>query len=315
MTGKDLLAITDLDAEDIYRLIRDAVELKEEGWLNMLRGRTLAIMFEKPSLRTRLSFELAMRQLGGEAIYLSPAEVGLGKRESVADVARVISRYASAIAARTFAHGTLEELAEHSSIPVINSLSDREHPCQALADLLTIYEKKGFDRVTLAYVGDGNNVINSLLLAAALVGLNVRIATPDGYQVADEIMKTTREYAQESGSEITLTTDPKAAVVDADVVYTDVWISMGEENIAAEKSRAFIGYTVDEDLLALARDDAILMHPLPAHRGQEITDGALDGPQSVVFDQGREPAAHSEGRAGDPAGRTGNDAARISIGR
>lgn len=285
MTGKDLLSISDLDTEYVYRLIRDAVELKEEGWLNMLRGRTLAIMFEKPSLRTRLSFELAMRQLGGEAIYLSPAEVGLGKREAVADVARVISRYASAIAARTFAHSTLEELAACSSIPVINALSDREHPCQALADLLTIYERKGFDGVTLAYVGDGNNVINSLLLAAALVGLSVRIAAPKGYQVNDEIMKTARRYAQESGSEITLTADPKAAVVEADVVYTDVWISMGEEAIAAEKSQAFIGYVVDEELLALARDDAILMHPLPAHRGQEVTDGVLDGPQSVVFDQ------------------------------
>jgi len=285
VTGKDLLSISDLDTEYVYRLIRDAVELKEEGWLNMLRGRTLAIMFEKPSLRTRLSFELAMRQLGGEAIYLSPAEVGLGKREAVADVARVISRYASAIAARTFAHSTLEELAACSSIPVINALSDREHPCQALADLLTIYERKGFDGVTLAYVGDGNNVINSLLLAAALVGLSVRIAAPKGYQVNDEIMKTARRYAQESGSEITLTADPKAAVVEADVVYTDVWISMGEEAIAAEKSQAFIGYVVDEELLALARDDAILMHPLPAHRGQEVTDGVLDGPQSVVFDQ------------------------------
>ncbi|MDP2931859.1 MAG: ornithine carbamoyltransferase, partial [Chloroflexota bacterium] len=183
---KDLLSIADLSGEDIRLLISCAVDLKTEGWVNMLDEKTLAIMFEKPSLRTRVSFELAMRQLGGETIYLSPAEVGLGKRESVADVARVLSRYVDAIAARTFSHTALEELAKHSSIPVINALSDMEHPCQALADLLTIYEKRGeLEGVSLAFIGDGNNVANSLLLAASLTGMNFRIASPAGYQVAE----------------------------------------------------------------------------------------------------------------------------------
>jgi len=184
MQGKNLLSISDLGSEDIHLLIREAVSLKTGGWLSLLSGKTLAIMFEKPSLRTRVSFELAMRQLGGETIYLSPAEVGLGKREPVADVARVLSRYVSAITARTFSHQTLEVLADYADIPVINALSDREHPCQALADLLTIYEKKGgLEGLTVAYIGDGNNVAYSLMLAAALVGVNFRIASPAGYRV------------------------------------------------------------------------------------------------------------------------------------
>ena len=286
MLGKDLLSVSDLGSEDIHVLIRDGVDLKKEGWLSILSNKSLAIMFEKPSLRTRVSFEMAMRQLGGAAIYLSPAEVGLGKRESVPDVARVLSRYVNAITARTFAHETLEVLAAHADVPVINALSDLEHPCQALTDLLTIYEKKnGFEGLTLAYVGDGNNVIHSLMLAASLVGINVSIASPDGYRVQDRILGLAQGYAQASNAEIVCTDEPQAAVSGADIVYTDVWTSMGQEAEYAERCRVFDAYRVDGRLMSLARDDAIFMHPLPAHRGDEVADSVIDSPQSAVFDQ------------------------------
>ena len=227
-----------------------------------------------------------MRQLGGETIYLSPAEVGLGERESVEDVARVLGRYADAIAARTFSHKTLEILASYSGVPVINALSDLEHPCQALADLLTIYEKKKeLSGLTLAFIGDSNNVANSLLLAASLTGMNFRIASPAGYAVQERILKLAQEYATDSGAEILCTEEPKLAVNGADVVYTDVWTSMGQEAEAKERRRVFSKYQVDSELLNLAKEDAILMHPLPAHRGEEITEDILDSPQSVVFDQ------------------------------
>jgi ornithine carbamoyltransferase len=283
---KDLLSIADLGVEDIRLLLSDAIDMKAQGWVSSLSGKTLAIMFEKPSLRTRVSFEMAMRQLGGEAVYLSPAEVGLGQRESVADVARVLSRYVDAIAARTFAHQTLEALAAYASVPVINALSDREHPCQALADLLTVCEKKGdLSGLTLAFIGDGNNVARSLMLAASLSGMSFRIATPPGYAIEDEIVNLARSQALGTGAEIFCTEDPRQAVTDADVVYTDVWTSMGQEAEAESRRRAFTGYQVDGELLSLAREDAILMHPLPAHRGEEITDEVIDGPHSVVFDQ------------------------------
>ena len=286
MKGKDLLSISDLIREDIRLLISDAVDMKATGWLSSLSGKTLALLFEKPSLRTRVSFEVAMRQLGGQTIYLSPAEVGLGKRESVSDVARVLSRYVDAIVARTFSHQALETLAGYSSVPVINALSDLEHPCQALADLFTIYEKKGeLDGLTLAFVGDGNNVAHSLLLAASLVGMNFRIASPSGYRVQDEILHLAQEYAVDSGAEIFCTEEPQLAVSGADVVYTDVWTSMGQEAEAQERRRIFANYQVNSELLSLAREDAILMHPLPAHHGEEVVEGILDSPKSVVFDQ------------------------------
>jgi len=286
LEGKDLLSISDLSSEDIRLLISSAVDMKAEGWLSLLNRKTLALVFEKPSLRTRVSFKLAMRQLGGEAIYLSPAEVGMGKRESVPDIARVLSRYADCIAARTFSHQTLETLASYSRVPVINALSDLEHPCQALADLLTIYEKKGeLKGLTLAYVGDGNNVAHSLLLAASVVGINCRIASPTGYTVQDGILRLAQDYASESGAEILCCQEPRLAVSAADVVYTDVWTSMGQETEAEPRRQAFAGYQVNEELLALAKENAILMHPLPAHYGEEVADGILDSPQSVVFDQ------------------------------
>ena len=227
-----------------------------------------------------------MRQLGGESLYLSPAEVGLGERESVPDVARVLSRYVDVIVARTFSHQTLELLAGSANVPVINALSDLEHPCQALADLLTIYEKKGeLEGLTLAFVGDGNNVSNSLLLAASLDGMNFRIASPSGYMIDKKILSLAQGYALGSGAEICCTEEPGVAVGGADVVYTDVWTSMGQEAEAGQRRQTFARYQVSGELLSLAKEDAILMHPLPAHRGEEVDEDILDSPQSVVFDQ------------------------------
>ncbi|MBA7572119.1 Ornithine carbamoyltransferase [subsurface metagenome] len=283
---KDLLSVSDLTSQDIDLLLSDAVDMKTRGWLSVLSGKALAIMFEKPSLRTRVSFEIAMQQLGGRTVYLSPAEVGLGKRESVPDVARVLSRYVDAIVARTFSHQTIAVLAEYAAVPVINALSDLEHPCQALADFLTIYEKKGeLSGLTLAYVGDGNNVAHSLLLAASLMGMNFRIASPAGYTVQERILGLARGYAAGSGADIFCTEEPRLAVNGADVVYTDVWTSMGQEAESEERRRIFAGYQVNDELLSLAREDAIVMHPLPAHRGEEVSDSIIDSPRSVVFDQ------------------------------
>ena len=286
MKGKDFLSISDLTSEDIQRLISNAVAMKDEGWNSRLSEKILALLFEKPSLRHRASFEVAIRQLGGECIYLSPAEVGLGQRESIADVARVLSGYVDCIAARTFSHKTLETLARYSRVPVINSLSDLEHPCQALADLLTIYEKKEeFEGLTLAYIGDGNNVATSLILATTLCGINFRMASPAAYALKGTMLDLARDYAAESGCAVFCTEDPREAVTGADVVYTDVWTSMGQESEAEKRRQAFAGYQVNTELLSLAREDAIFMHDLPAHRGEEVTDDVMDGPQSVVFEQ------------------------------
>jgi ornithine carbamoyltransferase len=244
------------------------------------------LLFEKPSLRTRVSFEVGMRQLGGHSLYLSPEEVGLGKRESVPDAAQVLSRLADAIVARTFSHETLEILSRYSRVPVINALSDLEHPCQALADLLTIYEKKErLEGINLAYVGDGNNIARSLMLASALTGMNFRIASPSGYQVREEILNMSREYAVETGSEIICMEDPRQAVENADIVYTDVWTSMGQEDEAEIRRKIFSNYQVNDGLLSLAKQDALLMHDLPAHHGEEVAENILYSPQSVVFDQ------------------------------
>jgi ornithine carbamoyltransferase len=286
LKGKDFLSMADLSTEDIRQLISNAVLMKAEGWSSKLSGKSLALLFEKPSLRHRVSFEIAMRQLGGECIYLSPTEVGLGKRESIGDVARVLSGYVDCIAARTFSHGTLESLARYSRVPVINSLSDQEHPCQALADLMTIYEKKeGIEDLTLAYIGDGNNVANSLALGAALCGINFRMASPAGYALKENILNLARDYAAANGSTILLTQDPRQAVAGADIVYTDVWTSMGQESEAERRRQAFAGYQVNATLMSLAKEDAVFMHDLPAHRGEEVTDDVIDGPQSIVFEQ------------------------------
>jgi ornithine carbamoyltransferase len=283
---KGLLSVTDLSAADIWQLINSALEMKRGNKKASLQGKALALLFEKPSLRTRVSFEMAIWQLGGYALYLSPSEVGLGKREEIADVARTLSRYVQGIVARTFSHQTVELLAQYATVPVINGLSDQEHPCQALGDLLTIYEKKGrLQNLNLAFIGDGNNVAHSLLLAASLMGINFSIACPSGYQLQDEVLKQAQSFATRSGTRILCLTEPCLAVEDADIVYTDVWVSMGQENEAETRRVALANYQVNAELLSLAKRDALFMHPLPAHHGEEIANGLLDHPQSVVFDQ------------------------------
>ena len=283
---KDLLSIADLNRNEVEDLMDKARHMKHKGPTPVLAGKTLALLFEKPSLRTRVSFEMAMHQLGGYSIYLSPQEVGVGKREGVADVARVLSRYVDVIAARTFSQETLRILARHSSVPVINALSDLEHPCQALSDLVTICEKKGkLPGLTLAFIGDGNNVANSLFLSACLVGMNFHFASPKGYELKKGVLSKGRKFAALSGSRIEITNDPYRAAKGADVIYADVWVSMGQEEEAKKRLRAFSGYQVDDKLLNLAKKDVLFMHPLPAHHGQELSAGLLDDPRSVVFDQ------------------------------
>ena len=286
MKSKSLVSVADLSTDDILGLIDDAVKMKSKETAPAFDGKVLALLFEKPSLRTKVSFDLAMYQLGGHTIYMGEKEVGIGDREPIYDVAKVLSRYVHVIAARTYAHETVREFARYSDIPVINALSDLEHPCQALSDLLTIHEKKGqLDGVTLAYSGDGNNVANSLLLAASLVGMNIRIASPKGYAVNPEIEYEARVFAGTNGSQVLVTDDPEAAVDGADVVYTDVWTSMGQESEARERIAVFAPYQVNRRLLSFASSDAIIMHDLPAHHGQEVAAGILYSDSSVVFDQ------------------------------
>jgi len=285
------LSLADLTADEIRGLLEQAILLKEEwkqgGNPPLLAGKALGMLFQKPSLRTRVSFEMAMVHLGGHALYLSPFEIQLGKRESVPDVARVLSRYVDVIMARVFGHSDVVTLAEYSRVPVINGLSDYNHPCQGLADFLTIVEKKGKDLQgrKLAFIGDGNNVATSLLFGATRLGMDFAIAGPPGYELPARVWELGQQFAAESGSHILATHDPAEAVADADVIYTDVWASMGQEDEAEERARIFIPYQVNETLVAQARPDVIVMHCLPAHRGQEITDEVTDGPHSVLWDQ------------------------------
>ena len=286
MKGKDLLSVTDLSSEEIHVLIGDALDMKHDTWHSLLDRKILALVFEKPSLRTRVSFEVAMKQLGGHTLYLSPAEIGLGKREPPRDVASVLCRYVDVIAARTFSHKMVEELAKYSEVPVINALDDLEHPCQALADLLTIYEKKGdLKGLKVAYIGVGNNVANSLMLACTLMGINFKISSPEGYTVAEDILNTAKEYALGNSAELFCTRQPLEAATGADVIYTDVWTSMGQEAETEKRLQAFAGYQITREVLDQAKEDAIFMHPLPAHHGQEVTEEILYSPSSVVFDQ------------------------------
>lgn len=267
-----------------------AVDLKK-AWRSggnepLLKGKVLGLVFQKPSLRTRVSFEVAMQHLGGSALSLLPDEIGLGKRESIADVARVLSGYVQVIMARVFAHADVVELARYSRVPVINGLSDAQHPCQALADILTIYER--FDRlqgVRVAFVGDGNNVAASLLQAAAHVGMHFSIATPPGYELDEAVLAAVDDIARANGTTIATFHEPAAAIASADVIYTDTWVSMGQEGDTERRLRDFAGYQINTELLRHAPDHAIVMHCLPAHRGQEITDEVADGAQSAIFDQ------------------------------
>jgi ornithine carbamoyltransferase len=285
--GRDLLSIAELSADEVELILRTALSLKRDGGgRDLLAGKTLALIFEKPSLRTRVSFDVAMQQLGGQAIYLSQNEVGLGQREPVADVARVLSRYVNVIAARTYEHNTLLQLARFADVPVVNALSDEEHPCQALADLLTVLERFGTLRgVRVAFVGDGFNVATSLAAGAALTGVSFAIASPEGYALPEGLLRTLRETASSQGAQIDVFDDPGKAISGADVVYTDVWASMGQEDTYAQRKEAFAGFTITADLMSLAKPGAIFMHDLPAHRGDEVTDDVIEGKQSVVFDQ------------------------------
>jgi ornithine carbamoyltransferase len=290
LRGRDLLSIDDLSSEDLRTVLDQAVELKRRAKSGdrppLLAGKVLAMLFEKPSLRTRVSFEVGMVELGGHAIYLSPQDVQMGTRESVPDVAKNLDRWVQGIMARTFAHRTVQLLAEHARIPVINGLSDLEHPCQTLADLLTIREHFGhLDGLRLGWVGDGNNVCHSLLLGAAKVGMHMVIATPPRFALDPAAVARAREIAAGSGSHVEVTTDPDLAAQKADVIYTDTWVSMGQEAERAAKVQAFTRFQVNRALMAHASPGAVVMHCLPAHRGEEITDEVLDGPQSIVFDQ------------------------------
>jgi len=289
--ARSFLTVTDIGREGFLSLLSEAEALKRRSRLTMrrdapLEGRLLGLLFQKPSTRTRVSFEVAVERLGGRALYLGWSDLQLGRGETVADTARVLSRYLDAIAARVFAHSTLEELARFASIPVINALSDSFHPCQALADMLTIKTHKGgLDGVRLAWVGDGNNVCHSLMLSAGLLGLRMRIATPEGYEPDKAVVERARMLCADYGGEVTLTTDPKEAVADADVVYTDVWVSMGQEKETQKRREVFAPYQVNAALMELADKDAIFMHCLPAHRGEEVTDEVIDGRWSVVWEQ------------------------------
>ena len=285
------LSAADLSRRDAEALLQRAQALKAE-WnsgghsARPLQGKTLALVFEKPSLRTRVAFEAGMTQLGGHGSYLSANDIDMGGRESVPDVARNLSRWVQAIAARVFKHSTIEDLARHATVPVINALSDREHPCQALADMLTLLERFGrLQGLRLAYVGDGNNVCHSLMLLGATLGVNVGVACPPDYRPDPEIVALAEERAAESDATITISAAPGEVVEGADAVYTDVWASMGQEHEAARRRPVFLPYQVNAALIALARADALVMHCLPAHRGEEISAEVIDGPHSVVFDQ------------------------------
>ena len=286
MRGRDLISIADLSAEELELVLSVAGRLKRDGCPPALAGQTLALLFEKPSLRTRVSFDVAMQQLGGHTVYLSQSEVGLGQREPVADVARVLSRYVHGIVARTYAHRTLLDLAEHATVPVVNALSDLQHPCQALADLLTIRERKGAVRdVRIAFIGDGNNVAASLAQASAIAGAHFVMASPPGYRLSEDELLQVEDFARASGGSFRTADSPRDAVAGADVVYTDVWTSMSQEDSYEQRQRAFAAYCITPELMALARPDAIFMHDLPAHRGEETVEEVIEGPQSVVFDQ------------------------------
>ena len=286
MIKRDVLSVADFAPGEVEQLVKKTIKSKKDAWPQVLAGKNIALLFEKPSLRTRMSFELAVHHLGGYAIYMSPDEIGLGKRESVPDVAHVLSRYVQGVVARTFLHHTLETMAEYASIPVINALSDYEHPCQAMADLVTIYERKGkFKGLNLAFIGDGNNVANSLLIGCAMVGINFLIATPQEYSLKDNVLRIANKYAEQTDSHIMLLEEPAMAAKDADVIYTDVWTSMGQEEEYEQRRIAFAEYQVNEKLLSYAKKDAIVMHPLPAHHGEEVAVGIIDKYRSVIFDQ------------------------------
>jgi ornithine carbamoyltransferase len=282
---RHLLASADLTPGEIDRLLNLALSLKGRPE-RLLEGRQLALLFEKPSLRTRMSFEVAMRHLGADTIYLAPQEVGLGEREAIQDVSRVLARYVDIVAVRTFGQEIIDEFASYSPIPVVNALTNEEHPCQALADLVTLKEIYGeLKGRSIAFIGDGNNVACSLIVTAASLGMDVRMASPQGYRPAEEVLTETSLRAQDSGGSFSMVTDPAEAVAGVDALYTDVWTSMGQEREAERRRIDFDGYQLNRALVELAAPDAVVMHDLPAHRGDEITEEVIESDQSIVFDQ------------------------------
>ncbi len=287
---KDFISIADFSPGELQSLLDLAINLKKEWFAGgnppLLKGKVLAMIFQKPSLRTRVSFDMAMRHVGGDALYISPNEIGLGQRESVADVARVLSGYVQGIMARVFEHAHVLELAKWASVPVINGLSDYDHPCQGMADALTIIEKFGaLKGLNFAYVGDGNNVAVSMMQLCSKLGANFAIASPEGYDLKPSAVVEANRFAAASGSTICELRDPHEAVKKADVIYTDTWTSMGQEAETEKRKKVFPPYQVNEELVSEANPDVIVMHCLPAHRGQEITDEVADGPHSVIFQQ------------------------------
>jgi ornithine carbamoyltransferase len=287
---KDYLAVADYSAEELQSILDTAIELKTEWKKNgnppLFKDKVLAMIFQKPSLRTRVSFDMAMRHLGGDALYLSPAEIGLGKRESIADIARVLSGYVDIVMARVFDHQHILELSKWAEIPVVNGLSDYNHPCQAAADALTIQENFGsLKGIKVTYIGDGNNVAVSLMHFCAKLGADFTIGHPEGYGINPEAVALGEKFAAESGSSIKQLNDPQAAVSGSQVIYTDTWVSMGQDEEAAKRKEVFPPFQVNQSLLEQAEKDAIVLHCLPAHRGEEITDEVADGPNSRLFPQ------------------------------
>lgn len=282
---KDLISVTDLSIEEIYRIFKLTASLKKRN-KKYLKDKTLGMIFEKPSTRTRVSFEVGIYQLGGMGLYLSRNDLQIGRGESIKDTALTLSRYLDGIMIRAFSHQMVVELARYATIPVINGLTDLLHPCQALADFFTIFEyKKRFKGLKLGYIGDGNNVAHSLVLTSAKLGVNITLSSPEGYFINDRIKETAIDIAKNTGSQIILSTEPSEAAKDADVLYTDVWVSMGQESEKEKKNVIFRNYQINNEILKLAKSDVIVMHCLPAHRGEEITDEVMDGTHSVVFEQ------------------------------
>ncbi|NLA30331.1 MAG: ornithine carbamoyltransferase [Methanomicrobiales archaeon] len=283
---KDFLSITDIDEHELKNIVADAIRLKRlksAGTAHeLLRGKSLAMIFEKASTRTRVSFEVGMTDLGGHALFLNPQDMQLGRGEEVRDTARALARYVDAVMIRAYRHTSVEELARHSTVPVINGLSDAQHPCQVLADIMTLTERFGDLRdLKLTWVGDGNNVCNSWILSSPLTGMEIVVASPPDYRPDEALI----DQARAAGGRVRIVTDPEEAVRDADVLYTDIWVSMGDEEERAERLKALRRYTIDARLLAQAPSDALVMHCLPAHRGEEIADDVIEGPQSIVWDQ------------------------------
>ncbi|MBP3342197.1 MAG: ornithine carbamoyltransferase [Peptococcaceae bacterium] len=290
LKGRDFLTLKDFTRQEIEEMVSLGIDLKAKQKAGIptpiLEGKTLGMIFQKSSTRTRVSFEVGMYQLGGSALFLSTNDLQIGRGEPIKDTARVLSRYLDGIMIRTYSHADVEELAEYADIPVINGLTDDYHPTQIIADLITIQEHKGkLEGIKFAYVGDGNNMTHSLMIGCAKVGMDVTVACPDGYMPNPEIVALAQGYAAESGGSVTVMHDPKEAVKGVDVVYTDTWASMGQEAEKEIRKKAFVGYQVDDAMMALAKPDAIFMHCLPAYRGMEVTDEVMESAQSVVFDE------------------------------